>query len=54
MKFFPPVGWRELFFLDGTGAPMIKDLVSDAASNATPGSMVVVLNWFEELKRLVP
>jgi serine/threonine-protein kinase len=38
---------------DGQRFLMIKD---SAASdpNATPASMVVVLNWTEELKRLVP
>jgi hypothetical protein len=39
--------------LDGRRFLMIKDsAVSDP--NATPASMVVVLNWDQELKRLVP
>ena len=33
---------------------MIKDTAADQTSTSTPASMVVVLNWFEELKRLVP
>ena len=38
---------------EGTRFLMIKD--GDAANpNVTPASMVVVLNWNEELKRLVP
>ena len=32
---------------------MIKDSAA-GDPNATPASMVVVLNWTEELKRLVP
>lgn len=38
---------------DGQRFLMIKDnATAGPASNATPASMVVVLNWFEELKRL--
>ena len=34
---------------------MIKEnTASEQPSTATPASMVVVLNWFEELKRLAP
>jgi hypothetical protein len=32
---------------------MIKD-VATGDQNGTPASIVVVLNWFEELNRLVP
>ena len=32
---------------------MIKDNVADQTSTSTPASMVVVLNWFEELKQRV-
>jgi hypothetical protein len=40
---------------DGRRFLMIKEsATSDQNANATPASMVVVLNWFEELKRLVP
>ena len=40
---------------DGQRFLMIKDNTSaEQASNATPASMVVVLNWFEELKARVP
>jgi len=38
---------------DGQRFLMIKD-VAAADQNATPAGIVVVLNWFEELKRLVP
>jgi serine/threonine-protein kinase len=37
---------------DGRRFLMIKDAAGDA--NATPASMVVVMNWDQELKRLVP
>ena len=40
---------------DGQRFLMIKDLSAPAqTSTGTPASIVVVLNWFEELKRLVP
>jgi hypothetical protein len=38
---------------DGQRFLMIKDSATDDP-NATPASMVVVLNWFEELKQRVP
>jgi len=40
---------------DGRRFLMIKEnTTAEQNSNATPASMVVVLNWFEELKRLSP
>jgi serine/threonine-protein kinase len=39
--------------LDGQRFLMIKS-ISEGDPNATPASMVVVLNWFEELKQRVP
>ncbi len=40
---------------DGQRFLMIKENAAfEQSSNATPASMVVVLNWFEELKRLAP
>ena len=33
---------------------MVKVEETDDASTATPASLVVVLNWLEELKRLAP
>jgi hypothetical protein len=40
---------------DGKRFLMIKDsTVGAGAPQETQASMVVVLNWFEELKRLVP
>jgi serine/threonine-protein kinase len=40
---------------DGKRFLMIKSPpVTETAPDATPASLVVVLNWFEELKRLVP
>ena len=38
---------------DGRRFLMIKD-VADSEQSVTPASIVVVLNWFRELKRLVP
>ena len=38
---------------EGQRCLMIKS-ISDGDPNATPASMVVVLNWFEELKQRVP
>lgn len=35
---------------DGQRFLMIKDATATQTSTATPASMVVVLNWFEELK----
>ena len=40
--------------LDGRRFLMIKDSSSGTSSDETPGRFVVVQNWFEELKRLVP
>ena len=39
--------------VDGQRFLMLKDSPA-SDQNATPAGMVVVLNWFEELKRLVP
>jgi hypothetical protein len=39
--------------VDGQRFLMIKS-VSEGDPNVTPASMVVVLKWFEELKRRVP
>jgi len=39
---------------DGQRFLMIKDKAAEDASKSTPSSAVVVLNWFEELKRIVP
>ena len=40
---------------DGQRFLMIKDMpATDQASTATPASIVVVLNWHEELKARVP
>jgi hypothetical protein len=39
---------------DGQRFLMIKDAPAEQTSTTTPASMVVVLNWFEELKARVP
>jgi eukaryotic-like serine/threonine-protein kinase len=39
---------------DGQRFLMIKDAPAEQTSTATPASMVVVLNWFEELKQHLP
>lgn len=40
---------------DGQRFLMIKDMTAvDQTSTATPASIVVVLNWFEELKARLP
>jgi serine/threonine-protein kinase len=39
---------------DGQRFLVIKDATNDQSSTATPASMVVVLNWLEELKQRVP
>jgi hypothetical protein len=39
---------------DGQRFLMIKDDSTDAASKPAPASMVVVLNWLEELKAKLP
>jgi serine/threonine-protein kinase len=40
--------------LDGQRFLIVKSSGEDSNPNTTPASMVVVLNWFEELKRRVP
>jgi serine/threonine-protein kinase len=39
---------------DGQRFLVIKDATNDQSSTATPASMVVVVNWLEELKQRVP
>lgn len=39
---------------DGQRFVMIKEIQGTAETTTSPVNMVVVLNWFEELKRLVP
>jgi hypothetical protein len=39
---------------DGQRFLMIKDAEASQPSTSTPASIIVVLNWFEELKRRVP
>jgi hypothetical protein len=48
---FPPRSYD--VSTDGQRFLMIKDSAA-GDPNATPASMVVVLNWHEELKRLLP
>ena len=40
--------------LDGQRFLIVKSSGEDSHPNATPASMVVVLNWFEELKQRLP
>ena len=40
--------------LDGQRFLIVKSSAEHGNPNATPASMVVVLNWFEELKQRVP
>jgi hypothetical protein len=51
-----PIGGRNYVVSpDGQRFLMIKDATPQASSTAPPPSqLVVVLNWLEELKRLVP
>ena len=39
---------------DGQRFLMIKDAPAEPTSTTTSASMIVVLNWFEELKARVP
>ncbi|MCA1585637.1 MAG: hypothetical protein LC791_13015 [Acidobacteria bacterium] len=39
---------------DGRRFLMVKNMPTSTGDPAPPASMVVVQNWFEELKRLVP
>jgi hypothetical protein len=51
-----PVGSTHVYDVspDGQKFLFMKDAANDQAPNATPASMVVVLNWVEELKARVP
>jgi serine/threonine-protein kinase len=56
VRYFTAIGNRSWDVTpDGQRFLMINDTVApDRQANATPASMIVVLNWFEELKQRVP
>jgi hypothetical protein len=48
------IAWGRSYDVSPDGQRFLIALTKDPATNLAPAQMIVVQNWFDELKRLVP